>query len=280
MATVSALNLIADAARQRSREGPRKKMKLRTALTATALAALMSIPFAANAQAYGQRGHQQQNSQDQSRSRGSTDSRQRDDQRRQQQSQNQQRQQEDRRRNEQDQQRRQEQQRQSDQRRRDDGQRRQNEQWQQDQWRRNQQDQQRRLDEQRRQEQLRQQEQRRRDQEWQNQRHRDSDRWQQQNRSYRYYREDHRDWRDIFFSAGFFNLTSLFQSDNRICFDGNAGGLYSISQYDRDCQSSYDQDRARAAFFGQTYFYRDGRRYDRCTVTRNGDRYFQFVLRI
>jgi hypothetical protein len=93
---------------------------------------------------------------------------------------------------------------------------------------------------------------------------------------------DHRqstknEWRNIAIGAGAVALLGLLQHDNRLVFAGSAGALYSLYRYEQDRKSQNKIDRARAAYFGQPYFVRDGKRYDRRLVTQNGERYYQFV---
>ena len=67
--------------------------------------------------------------------------------------------------------------------------------------------------------------------------------------------------------------------DDTLFFLGAAGALYSIDRYDHDRYSDDPCCRLRAEYFSHSCFYRDGRRYDRETVTRHGDRYYRFVCR-
>ncbi|HJP83175.1 MAG TPA: hypothetical protein VJ835_06670 [Fimbriimonadaceae bacterium] len=87
------------------------------------------------------------------------------------------------------------------------------------------------------------------------------------------------EWRNIAYLSGGVALLGLLQKDNRLVFAGAAGTLYSLYRYEQDRKSQSKIDRLRASYFSQPYFVRDGRRYDRRTVTRNGQRYYQFVRR-
>lgn len=87
------------------------------------------------------------------------------------------------------------------------------------------------------------------------------------------------EWRNIAIGAGAVALLGLLQHDNRLVFAGSAGALYSLYRYEQDRKSQNKIDRARAAYFDQPYFVRDGKRYDRRLVTKNGERYYQFYCK-
>jgi len=117
---------------------------------------------------------------------------------------------------------------------------------------------------------------RRNDDRWNNDR-RDNDRW----NDGRYDRGDRRqdtknEWRNIAIGAGALGLLGLLTKDNTLTFGGALGALYSLHRYEQDRKSQNSYDRARARFFDHDHFYRDGVRYDRRSVTRNGERFFQF----
>lgn len=85
------------------------------------------------------------------------------------------------------------------------------------------------------------------------------------------------DWRNIAYGAGAVAVLGLLKKDNTLTFAGAAGALYSLSRYEQDRKSQNSFNRGRAAYFGQSYFVRDGVRFDRKSVNRNGERYYQFV---
>jgi hypothetical protein len=87
------------------------------------------------------------------------------------------------------------------------------------------------------------------------------------------------EWRNLAYLSGGLAVLGLLQKDNRLVFAGAAGALYSLHRYEQDRKSQSRIDRARAYYFSQPYFVRDGRRYDRRLVTRDGTRYYQFVRR-
>jgi len=86
-------------------------------------------------------------------------------------------------------------------------------------------------------------------------------------------------WRNLAIGAGGIGVLGALSHDPTVAILGAAGSLYSLNRYEQDRKSQSNSDRARAEIFSHPYFYRDGVRYDRQMVTRNGDRYYQFVRR-
>lgn len=87
------------------------------------------------------------------------------------------------------------------------------------------------------------------------------------------------EWRNIALLSGAVGILGLLKHDNTLMFVGAAGALYSLDRYEKDRKSQSKIDRLRASYFSRDYFVRDGRRYDRQLVRRNGERYYQFVCR-
>jgi hypothetical protein len=85
------------------------------------------------------------------------------------------------------------------------------------------------------------------------------------------------EWRNIAIAGGAVTVLGLLQHDNRLVFAGAAGGLYALWRYEEDRKSQSQIDRLRASYFGRPYFVRNGTRFDRRIVTKNGNRYYQFV---
>jgi hypothetical protein len=85
------------------------------------------------------------------------------------------------------------------------------------------------------------------------------------------------DWRNLATAAGGVAALGILKKDKTLTFAGAAGALYSLSRYEQDRKSQSKEDRARANIFSQPYFYRDGKRYDRQTVTQHGEKYYKFV---
>lgn len=85
------------------------------------------------------------------------------------------------------------------------------------------------------------------------------------------------DWRNLAIAAGGIAAFGAIKGDPYIGFGGLAGALYSMNRYEQDRKSQSSTSRARASIFSQPYVYRDGRRYERRMVNKNGQRYYQFV---
>ena len=98
-----------------------------------------------------------------------------------------------------------------------------------------------------------------------------------QSRASRHRQETKNDWRNIATASGVVAALGLLKNDGTLTFVGTAGALYGAWRYEQDRKSQNKLDRARAAYFSRDYFVRDGVRYDRRTVNKNGQRYFQFV---
>jgi hypothetical protein len=85
------------------------------------------------------------------------------------------------------------------------------------------------------------------------------------------------EWRNIAIGSGALGLLGLVKGDSTLAFAGAAGALYSANRYEQDRRSQSRTDRARAAYFGKTHFYRNGHRYTRKTVWKHGHKYYRFV---
>ncbi|RYG47736.1 hypothetical protein EON79_06510 [bacterium] len=85
------------------------------------------------------------------------------------------------------------------------------------------------------------------------------------------------EWRNIAIGSGLVGVLGLLKHDNTLTFAGAAGALYSLDRYEKDRKSQNAQDRGRSSYFSRDHFTRDGDRYDRKTVTKNGKRYYQFI---
>lgn len=84
------------------------------------------------------------------------------------------------------------------------------------------------------------------------------------------------EWRNLAIGSGALSVLGLLQKDKTLFFGGAAGALYSAYRYEQDRKSQSKLERGRASFFDRDHFYRDGVRYERRTVTKGGQRYFQF----
>ena len=99
----------------------------------------------------------------------------------------------------------------------------------------------------------------------------------QSDREVKHRQDKKNEWRNIAIGSGVLGVLGLLKGDNTLFFAGTAGGLYSAWRYEQDRKSQGKMERARAAYFSKPYFYRDGKRYTRKTVVRNGKKYYQFV---
>ncbi len=69
----------------------------------------------------------------------------------------------------------------------------------------------------------------------------------------------------------------VLDNDPYISFSGTYGSYYPTASLDIDLGSTDRNRHARALYFQHPYFWRDGTRYDRTTVTRHGTSYYRFV---
>lgn len=69
----------------------------------------------------------------------------------------------------------------------------------------------------------------------------------------------------------------VLNSDPHVYFSGSYGSYYPYASLNIDLGSTDPLRHARALYFQHPYFWRNGVRYDRTIVTRNGTRYYRFV---
>lgn len=86
-------------------------------------------------------------------------------------------------------------------------------------------------------------------------------------------------WRNAAIGAGAVGLYGLLRHNNTLTAVGAAGSLYSLNRYERDRHSQSHMDHQRAAMYQRSSFRRNGHRYVRRTVTRDGQKYYKFVRR-
>ena len=86
-----------------------------------------------------------------------------------------------------------------------------------------------------------------------------------------------KEWENLAIAGGLVTLLGLLKHDGTVTFIGAAGGLYSLYRYEQDRKSTDRRARARAAVFSKGSFTRNGVRYTRRTVRKNGRTYYQFV---
>ena len=95
--------------------------------------------------------------------------------------------------------------------------------------------------------------------------------------AYQRHREQKRnEWRNIAIGAGLLGVLGALEHDDTLMFAGTAGALYSTYRYDQDRRGHDRVGRLRARYFARPYFYRDGVRYHRTTIWRDGQKYYRF----
>jgi len=85
------------------------------------------------------------------------------------------------------------------------------------------------------------------------------------------------EWRTIASISGAIGILGLLNHDDTLTFAGAAGALYSSYRFNEDLKSMDRHARLRAEYFDRDCFYRDGHRFERREVWRNGQKYYQFV---
>ncbi len=87
------------------------------------------------------------------------------------------------------------------------------------------------------------------------------------------------EWRNIALLSGAVALLGVVNKDKTLVFAGSAGALYSLYRYEQDRKSQSQANRLRASYFSRPYFVRDGVRYDRRVMVKNGEKNYQFFRR-
>ena len=85
------------------------------------------------------------------------------------------------------------------------------------------------------------------------------------------------DWRNAATAAGAIGAYGLLKGDGTLAFAGTAGALYSANRYEQDRKSQSKMQRQRAEIFRRGYYYRNGHKYVKKTVYKNGKKYYRFV---
>ena len=86
-------------------------------------------------------------------------------------------------------------------------------------------------------------------------------------------------WRNAAAGAGALGVLGLVTHNNTLAIAGAAGGLYSLNRYEHDRKSQSHIDHQRAAMYRRSSYMHNGHRYERRTVTRHGQQYYQYVRR-
>lgn len=87
------------------------------------------------------------------------------------------------------------------------------------------------------------------------------------------------EWQKAAYAGGALALLGQFNKDKTVSYVGAAGALYSLYRMQEDTKSQNKIRRQRAAFYSRPYYYKNGVRYDRKTVRKNGHTYYTFVRR-
>jgi hypothetical protein len=95
--------------------------------------------------------------------------------------------------------------------------------------------------------------------------------------AYKHRQETKNTWRNLAIGSGVVGLLGLLKGDSTLVFAGAAGALYSANRYEQDRKSQSRMNQARYQMFSRSSYTRNGHRYVRKTVWRNGQKYYQFV---
>ena len=83
------------------------------------------------------------------------------------------------------------------------------------------------------------------------------------------------EWGSIALIAGGLAIAGALSDDPRLFFAGSVGAFYAMGQYDSD-QYGNGTERMRYAYFNRPYFWRDGVRFDRISVSVGGVSGYEF----
>lgn len=84
-------------------------------------------------------------------------------------------------------------------------------------------------------------------------------------------------WRNLSIGAGAVGLLGLLKGDKILTIAGLGGSLYSLNRYEQDRKSQSSIDQQRAQLFSRSSITKNGHRYERRLVKKNGKQYYQFV---
>jgi len=97
-----------------------------------------------------------------------------------------------------------------------------------------------------------------------------------QSNAYKHRQQQKNTWRNLGYAGAAVGLLGLLKGDKVLTIAGLAGGGYSAWRYEQDRKSQNRMERNRAQLFSRTTIWRNGHEYRRRTVTRNGQRYYEF----
>ncbi|WP_144241109.1 hypothetical protein [Fimbriimonas ginsengisoli] len=84
-------------------------------------------------------------------------------------------------------------------------------------------------------------------------------------------------WRNLGLAGAAVGVYGLLKGDKVLTIAGLGGGAYSAWRYEQDRKSQSNMERQRAQLFSRRSIVRNGHRYNRKTVWKNGKKYYQFV---
>ena len=85
------------------------------------------------------------------------------------------------------------------------------------------------------------------------------------------------EWQKAAYAGAALALLGQLGKDKTVSYVGAAGALYSLYRYDQDSKSQDKLRKQRAAYYGRSSYTKNGVRYDRKLVTKNGQKYYTFV---
>jgi hypothetical protein len=89
--------------------------------------------------------------------------------------------------------------------------------------------------------------------------------------------EKKNEWRNLAYLGGALGAVGLITKNDTLMWAGIAGGLYSAHRYEQDRKSQSKMQRQRAAFYGKSTVWHNGKKYKRKTIWKNGQKYYTFV---
>lgn len=85
------------------------------------------------------------------------------------------------------------------------------------------------------------------------------------------------EWQKAAYAGGALAILGQFNKDKTLSYIGAGTALYSLYRMQEDTKSQNRARRERAAFYNRSHYTRNGVRYDRKTVHKNGQTYYTFV---
>ena len=85
------------------------------------------------------------------------------------------------------------------------------------------------------------------------------------------------DWQKAAYAGGALAILGQFNKDKTASYIGAGVGLYSLYRMQEDTKSQNRTRRNRAVFYSREHYTKNGVRYDRKLVKKNGHSYYTFV---